>query len=103
MYDRTNCVDIPMLIADLRSDTMEFTWIPRRGRADVVPAHRSLLNLMLSPRRSSGIPFLISSWLAASCRENQTVFRNTLNGEQEQAEVLYGFDIMALCLVFLGG
>ena len=41
-YDLTNCVNMPMLIADLLSDTMESTWIPRLGWADFVPVPHSL-------------------------------------------------------------
>ena len=41
-YDLTNCVEMLMLTAELLSVTKESTWIPRRGRADVILGLRSL-------------------------------------------------------------
>ena len=37
-----NCVVVAMPRGELLYDTMESTWIPRRGWADVVPCPRSL-------------------------------------------------------------
>ena len=68
------------------------------------------LDLVLPSRRSSGTDgtwhrtaLLNSPWRAASCRESQTVFRNSLDGEQEHAEVLQGIDNMGLLRVRFGG
>ena len=62
-YHLTNCVVMPMLIAELLSDTMESTWAPRRGWANVVPGPRSLRlcsasEAMLGHRRSVASNFI---------------------------------------------
>ena len=88
-------------------------WNLRGSRGDAGPKLSRVLahfDLILPPRRCSGtdgpwhrIPFLDSPWRAASCRESHTVLWNSLDGEQEHAEVLQGFDNMGLLLVRNGG